>query len=94
MFICTLLPILLSLNAFATAVVNETKILLQVFEDENEAVKYCDLLQGGGKGCEGVVEIEASSVSIRANVLIDPIKSGFSNGFPNFACRYLIFVRK
>lgn len=33
-----------------------------VFEDENEAVKYCDLLQGGGKGCEGVAEIEASSV--------------------------------
>ncbi|KAJ6432261.1 hypothetical protein OIU84_019493 [Salix udensis] len=24
-----------------------------VFEDENEAVRYCDLLQGGGKGCEG-----------------------------------------
>ncbi|XP_050203330.1 uncharacterized protein LOC126653472 [Mercurialis annua] len=33
-----------------------------VFEDENEAVKYCDLLQGGGKGCEGVAEIDASSV--------------------------------
>ncbi|KAK4598618.1 hypothetical protein RGQ29_015895 [Quercus rubra] len=33
-----------------------------VFEDENEAAKYCDLLQGGGKGCEGVAEIEASSV--------------------------------
>ncbi|EEF39975.1 conserved hypothetical protein [Ricinus communis] len=33
-----------------------------VFEDENEAVKYCNLLQGGGKGCEGVAEIEASSV--------------------------------
>ncbi|XLU57367.1 hypothetical protein S245_052015 [Arachis hypogaea] len=32
-----------------------------VFEDENEAVKYCDLLQGGGQGCEGVAEIEASS---------------------------------
>ncbi|QHO12115.1 uncharacterized protein DS421_15g504070 [Arachis hypogaea] len=31
------------------------------FEDENEAVKYCDLLQGGGQGCEGVAEIEASS---------------------------------
>lgn len=30
-----------------------------VFEDENEAAKYCDLLQGG---CEGVAEIEASSV--------------------------------
>ncbi|KAJ4842811.1 hypothetical protein Tsubulata_046530 [Turnera subulata] len=33
-----------------------------VFEDVDEAVKYCDLLQGGGKGCEGVAEIEASSV--------------------------------
>ncbi|GAB4829106.1 hypothetical protein Ancab_018769 [Ancistrocladus abbreviatus] len=33
-----------------------------VFEDQNEAFKYCDLLQGGGQGCEGVAEIEASSV--------------------------------
>ncbi|KAF9608810.1 hypothetical protein IFM89_011848 [Coptis chinensis] len=33
-----------------------------VFEDENDAAKFCDLLQGGGKGCEGVAEIEASSV--------------------------------
>ncbi|XP_065860496.1 uncharacterized protein [Euphorbia lathyris] len=33
-----------------------------VFEDENEALRYCDLLQGGGKDCEGVAEIEASSV--------------------------------
>ncbi|KAK6133739.1 hypothetical protein DH2020_032450 [Rehmannia glutinosa] len=33
-----------------------------VFEDQNEAAKYCDLLQGGGQGCEGVAEIEASSV--------------------------------
>ncbi|XP_010458869.1 PREDICTED: uncharacterized protein LOC104740058 [Camelina sativa] len=33
-----------------------------VFKDVNEAVRYCDLLQGGGKGCEGVAEIEASSV--------------------------------
>lgn len=32
---------------------------MKVFEDENEAAKYCDLLQGG---CEGVAEIEASSV--------------------------------
>lgn len=37
-------------------------IWLQVFEDANEAVKYCDLLEGGGQGCEGVAEIEASSV--------------------------------
>ncbi|KAL0327151.1 UNVERIFIED_CONTAM: hypothetical protein Sangu_1793100 [Sesamum angustifolium] len=33
-----------------------------VFEDQNEAAKYCDLLQGGGQDCEGVAEIEASSV--------------------------------
>lgn len=33
-----------------------------IFEDANDAVRYCDLLQGGGQGCEGVAEIEASSV--------------------------------
>ncbi|GMH26168.1 hypothetical protein Nepgr_028011 [Nepenthes gracilis] len=33
-----------------------------VFEDQTEALKYCDLLHGGGQGCEGVAEIEASSV--------------------------------
>ncbi|KAI5678979.1 hypothetical protein M9H77_09929 [Catharanthus roseus] len=33
-----------------------------VFEDENEAAKYCDLLQGGGQDCEGVAEVEASMV--------------------------------
>ncbi|KAL2546719.1 hypothetical protein Fot_15952 [Forsythia ovata] len=33
-----------------------------VFEDQNEAARYCDLLQGGGQNCEGVAEIEASSV--------------------------------
>ncbi|CAA0833062.1 Unknown protein [Striga hermonthica] len=34
-----------------------------VFEDQNDAARYCDLLQGGGgPGCEGVAEIEASSV--------------------------------
>ncbi|KAI3742259.1 hypothetical protein L1987_59939 [Smallanthus sonchifolius] len=32
-----------------------------VFEDETKAAKYCDLLQGGGQGCEGVAEVEASS---------------------------------
>ncbi|XP_047330887.1 uncharacterized protein LOC124934404 [Impatiens glandulifera] len=32
-----------------------------VFEDEMDAARYCDLLQGGG-GCEGVAEIEAASV--------------------------------
>lgn len=45
-------------------------IVLQVFEDENEAVRYCDLLQGGGKGCEGVAEIEASSVRICSNIRV------------------------
>ncbi|XP_062216689.1 uncharacterized protein LOC133916843 [Phragmites australis] len=33
-----------------------------VFEDEDDAVRYCDILQGGGQGCEGIAEIEASSV--------------------------------
>uniref|UniRef100_A0A6V7QS50 Uncharacterized protein n=1 Tax=Ananas comosus var. bracteatus TaxID=296719 RepID=A0A6V7QS50_ANACO len=33
-----------------------------VFEDENEATKFCDLLQGDGQGCEGIAELEASSV--------------------------------
>ncbi|KAK6931279.1 Protein of unknown function DUF3110 [Dillenia turbinata] len=33
-----------------------------VFEDETEAARYCGLLKGGGQGCEGVAEIEASSV--------------------------------
>ncbi|XP_039145108.1 uncharacterized protein LOC120282369 [Dioscorea cayenensis subsp. rotundata] len=33
-----------------------------VFEDEDEAAKYCDLLEGGGQGCEGIAEIDASSV--------------------------------
>ncbi|GMJ08136.1 hypothetical protein like AT1G13990 [Hibiscus trionum] len=46
-----------------------------VFEDEIEAAKYCDLMQGGGKGCEGVAEIEASSVfdlcrTVRALVVL------------------------
>lgn len=45
--------------------------MLQVFEDENEAVRYCDLLQGGGQGCEGVAEIEASSVRSRAILAFD-----------------------
>lgn len=40
---------------------------MKVFEDENEAAKYCDLLQGGGQGCEGVAEIEASSVREKKN---------------------------
>ncbi|RWW71329.1 hypothetical protein BHE74_00020943 [Ensete ventricosum] len=33
-----------------------------VFEDEHEAAKYCDILQGGGQGCEGIAELDASSV--------------------------------
>ncbi|KAL5218434.1 hypothetical protein ABZP36_019118 [Zizania latifolia] len=33
-----------------------------VFEDEDDAVKYCDLLQGGGQGCEGIAELEVSLV--------------------------------
>ncbi|KAK8516794.1 hypothetical protein V6N13_080892 [Hibiscus sabdariffa] len=46
-----------------------------VFEDENEAAKYCDLMQGGGQECEGVAEIEASSVfdlcrTVRALVVL------------------------
>lgn len=46
--------------------------LPKVFEDVNEAVRYCDLLQGGGKGCEGVAEIEASSVRFRyQNMILD-----------------------
>uniref|UniRef100_A0A803MNI1 Uncharacterized protein n=1 Tax=Chenopodium quinoa TaxID=63459 RepID=A0A803MNI1_CHEQI len=37
-------------------------VVEDIFEDQNEAVRYCDLMQGGGQGCEGVAEIEASSV--------------------------------
>ncbi|KAF7123847.1 hypothetical protein RHSIM_Rhsim12G0078900 [Rhododendron simsii] len=37
-------------------------LLELVFEDEKEASNYCDLLEGGGQGCEGIAEIEASSV--------------------------------
>ncbi|CAI0391015.1 unnamed protein product [Linum tenue] len=37
--------------------------LQQTFDSSSyDAARYCDLLQGGGKGCEGVAEIEASSV--------------------------------
>lgn len=43
-------------------VVEDVREGVLVFEDQNEAVKYCDLLQGRGQGCEGVAEIEASSV--------------------------------
>ncbi|OMO93321.1 hypothetical protein CCACVL1_06545 [Corchorus capsularis] len=43
-------------------VVEDVREGVLVFEDETEAAKYCDLMQGGGQGCEGVAEIEASSV--------------------------------
>ncbi|XP_057530751.1 uncharacterized protein LOC130809127 isoform X1 [Amaranthus tricolor] len=43
-------------------VVEDVREGILVFEDQNEAVRYCDLMQGGGQGCEGVAEIEASSV--------------------------------
>ncbi|KAL4197935.1 hypothetical protein AMTRI_Chr04g253620 [Amborella trichopoda] len=33
-----------------------------VFEDEQDATRYCNLLEGGGQGCDGVAELEASSV--------------------------------
>eukprot|EP00262_Sarcandra_glabra_P013160 TRINITY_DN3590_c0_g1_i1.p1 TRINITY_DN3590_c0_g1~~TRINITY_DN3590_c0_g1_i1.p1 ORF type:complete len:254 (+),score=36.13 TRINITY_DN3590_c0_g1_i1:117-878(+) len=33
-----------------------------VFEDEHDALTYCNLLEGGGQGCEGIAEIEASSI--------------------------------
>ncbi|KAJ7953858.1 Plant/protein [Quillaja saponaria] len=40
----------------------EDKEKSKVLEDETEASRYCDLLQGEGQGCEGVAEIEASPV--------------------------------
>ncbi|CAN6290544.1 unnamed protein product [Urochloa humidicola] len=43
-------------------VVEDIRDGVLVFEDEDDAVKYCDLLQGGGQGCEGIAEIEAASV--------------------------------
>ncbi|XP_066388697.1 uncharacterized protein [Miscanthus floridulus] len=43
-------------------VVEDIREGVLIFEDEDDAVKYCDLLQGGGQGCEGIAEIEASSV--------------------------------
>ncbi|PAN51395.1 hypothetical protein PAHAL_9G591000 [Panicum hallii] len=43
-------------------VVEDIREGVLVFEDEDDAVKYCDILQGGGQGCEGIAEIEASSV--------------------------------
>ncbi|KAL5725861.1 hypothetical protein ACHQM5_008953 [Ranunculus cassubicifolius] len=43
-------------------IVEDVREGVLVFEDQDDAAKYCDLLQGGGKGCDGVAEIEASSV--------------------------------
>lgn len=35
----------------------------QVFEDLEDATRYCSLLDGEGKGCTGVAELDASDVS-------------------------------
>ncbi|KAH9606980.1 hypothetical protein KSS87_013755 [Heliosperma pusillum] len=43
-------------------VIEDVREGILVFEDQNEAARYCDLLQGGGQGCEAVAEIEASYV--------------------------------
>ncbi|KAK9675954.1 hypothetical protein RND81_11G044000 [Saponaria officinalis] len=43
-------------------VVEDVREGILVFEDQNDAARYCDLLQGGGQGCEGVAEIEAKYV--------------------------------
>ncbi|XP_068638792.1 uncharacterized protein [Aristolochia californica] len=43
-------------------VVEDIREGVLVFEDEQDAVKYCNLLQGGDQGCEGVAKLEASSV--------------------------------
>jgi hypothetical protein len=49
-------------NQLPYILLNHLRPGLQVFEDEDDAVRYCDLLQGSGQGCEGIAEIEASSV--------------------------------
>ncbi|KAG8097049.1 hypothetical protein GUJ93_ZPchr0013g36330 [Zizania palustris] len=36
-----------------------------VFEDEDDAVKYCDLLQGGGQGCFNICHKMKLSLSFR-----------------------------
>ncbi|CAN6296381.1 unnamed protein product [Urochloa humidicola] len=43
-------------------VVEDIRDGVLIFEDQDDAVKYCDLLQVGGQGCEGIAEIEAASV--------------------------------
>lgn len=68
---------------------------MKVFEDENEAANYCDLLQGGGQGCEGVAEIEASSV--RKKLQIASFRSELFSGSPNCNLtfyRYLIYAER
>jgi hypothetical protein len=64
---------------------SEPSLSLQVFEDENEAAKYCDLLQGGGKGCEGVAEIEASSVRNRATFRTGTVLILYNKEFPKLS---------
>ncbi|MCO5576189.1 hypothetical protein L7F22_029997 [Adiantum nelumboides] len=43
-------------------VVEDVREGVLVFEDEKEATQYCNLLDGQGKGCMGVAELDASDV--------------------------------
>lgn len=43
-------------------VVEDVREGVLVFEDEEEASRYCSLLDGQGKGCMGVAELDASDV--------------------------------
>lgn len=43
-------------------VVEDVREGVLVFEDEQEATQYCSLLDGQGKGCMGVAELDASDV--------------------------------
>lgn len=43
-------------------VVEDVREGVLVFEDEDEATRYCNLLDGQGKGCMGVAELDASDV--------------------------------
>eukprot|EP00250_Pteridium_aquilinum_P035180 c8814_g1_i1 orf=393-1235(-) len=43
-------------------VVEDVREGVLVFEDEKEATQYCSLLDGQGKGCMGVAELDASDV--------------------------------
>lgn len=43
-------------------VVEDVREGVLVFEDEEEATQYCSLLDGQGKGCMGVAELDASDV--------------------------------